>query len=402
MTRFGQPGGRVRSAPVLAMALALAFAVSGAGAREAGTTGVVSLDTRLFFDPPPFAPQRRHAFGGVLEVEHRWRAGGNTVTVRPHLRVAHTGSYIDLREAAWERDFGKMSVRAGFKKVFWGVMESNHLIDIVNQTDLASDPDGEEKFGQPMVALGWGGGDLGRIEFFYLPYFRERLFPARKARLRADPPVEQRHTFGSSGRWHPDYVARWSNSMQLADVGIYVFRGLSREPDLTLVVPDGSEPVLQASYRPITQLGADFQVPHGSMMWKGELLYRRGHGRPFSAFSLGGEYTLPVKAGDLGVIVEWSRDYRNASAPFTNFSKALFGGVRFRMNSQHDSEIIVGQQYDRANHLRFFSVEWNRRIGDNWKLQIEGKKFSTRDATPTPLSVLQDENYLQAKLSYFF
>ena len=84
------------------------------------------------------------------------------------------------------------------------------------------------------------------------------------------------------------------------------------------------------------------------------------------------------------------------------FSKALFAGVRFRMNNQHDTEIILGQQVDRANHMRFLSIEMSRRFGDNWKLQVEGKKFIVRDAPLSPLSVLRDENYVQAKISYFF
>lgn len=382
--------------------LLLALAAGMARAQESSTTGVVALDTRLFSESAPFAQQRRHAAGGFLELEHRWRSGANVFSLRPHLRVDQAVSYADLREALWQRDAGAWIVRAGFHKVFWGVMESNHLIDIVNQTDLASDPDGEEKLGQPMAGLSWSGGELGRFELLYLPYFRERLFPGRKARLRADPPVAQRDRRWTGGRWHPDYVARWSNSMALADVGLYAFRGLSREPDLALAVRGDGTPALQASYRPITQYGADVQIPQGSMMWKGEWLYRRGHGRPFSAFSIGGEYTLAVAGGDLGLIAEWSRDDRDATAPASNFGDALFGGVRFRMNSQNDAEILVGHQMDRATDLRFWSIEMSRRFGDNWKLQVEGKKFMIRSVTPYPLNILQDEHYLQARLSYFF
>lgn len=400
----GEPGAPLRLAPWLAMALVLVLTLAGPGAaaQQAGTTGVVALDARVFLEAPPFGRQDRHGAGGSLELERRWRVGANALSLKPHLRVDQTGQYIDLREALWERDIGKLNVRAGFQKVFWGVMESNHLIDIINQTDQASDPDGEEKFGQPMVALGWSVEGLGRFELFHLPYFRERRLPGPRARLRPDPPPAQRGNLNPGGRWHPDFAARWSTSSQLADVGMYVFRGLSREPDLTLLGPDTVAPVLQASYRPITQFGADVQLPSGSMMWKGEMLYRRGHGRPFSAFSVGGEYTWPFAVGDLGLIVEWSRDYRDTTAPMSYFSKALFAGVRYRMNNQHDSEVIVGHQIDRSNHLRFVSVEMSRRLGDNWKLQVEGKKFMLRDATISPLAVLQEESYLQAKLSYFF
>ncbi|MFP5393322.1 MAG: hypothetical protein ACLGI6_17515 [Gammaproteobacteria bacterium] len=387
-------------------------------AAEASTVGLFTLEARLFADPAQVAGQRRHGLGAVLDVEHRWRAGADAFNLQPYVRTEPSGSYIDLREALWERDVGKFSLRAGFHKVFWGVMESNHLIDIVNQSDLAADPDGEEKFGQPMVGLGLNGGALGRLDFMYMPYFRERLLPGPKARLRPDPPVAQDSGWTRGGRWHPDAVLRWSNSMEAADVGLYLFRGLSREPDLALAA--GAPARLRDSYRPITQFGADVQVPQGSMMWKGEAIYRRGHGRPFAAFSIGGEYTLPIEAGDLGLLLEWSRDFRQEydgveggdgvdgvdggvlPAPATAFRNALFAGLRLRLNSQHDSELLVGQQLDRAHRMRFLSLEFNRRLGENWKLSVEARRFSTRAATPYPYDILQGESYLQARVSYYF
>lgn len=197
------------------------------------------------------------------------------------------------------------------------------------------------------------------------------------------------------------------NKTQLTQPALYVVNALAyrdkvEQCDLVLAARPSTAPLLQASYRPITQLGADFQVPRGSMMWKGELLYRRGHGSPFAAFSLGGEYTLTLAAADLGLLLEWSRDYRDAGAPVSIYANALFGGLRWRLNNRHDTEILLGQQLDRANRMRFFSLELSHRLGDNWKLQVEGKRFTTRAATPYPLNVLRDENYLQAKLSYFF
>ena len=72
----------------------------------------------------------------------------------------------------------------GINSVFWRVVESNHLVDILNQTDLIEDIDGEEKLGQPMISLStqqdWGG-----LSLFVLPWFRERTFPSEEGRLRS-------------------------------------------------------------------------------------------------------------------------------------------------------------------------------------------------------------------------
>ena len=74
-------------------------------------------------------------------------------------------------------------LRLGVDRVFWGVAESRHLVDIVNQTDLIEHPDEEDKLGQPMAHLTWSG-DWGVAEVFGLPYHRARTFSGPKGRLR--------------------------------------------------------------------------------------------------------------------------------------------------------------------------------------------------------------------------
>ena len=39
------------------------------------------------------------------------------------------------------------SLSIGLGKVFWGVTEFNHLVDVINQTDLVEGIDGEAKLG---------------------------------------------------------------------------------------------------------------------------------------------------------------------------------------------------------------------------------------------------------------
>ena len=86
-----------------------------------------------------------------------------------------------LREAYWAyEDWSykgtEIELLVGINKVFWGVTESVHLVDIVNQTDLVEDLDQEDKLGQPMVNLALQH-DWGLLNIYLLPYFRERTFP---------------------------------------------------------------------------------------------------------------------------------------------------------------------------------------------------------------------------------
>ena len=74
-------------------------------------------------------------------------------------------------------------LRLGVDQVFWGVVESQRLVDIINQVDFVEHPDGTAKLGQPM-AHATLSGDWGVLELFGLPYHRARTFSGRRGRLR--------------------------------------------------------------------------------------------------------------------------------------------------------------------------------------------------------------------------
>ncbi len=71
--------------------------------------------------------------------------------------------------------------RVGVRRVFWGVTEFQHLVDIINQSDSVEDIDNEDKLGQPMINLSLVK-DWGIVDFFVLPYFRERTFAGAEGR----------------------------------------------------------------------------------------------------------------------------------------------------------------------------------------------------------------------------
>ena len=98
-------------------------------------------------------------------------------------------THADLREALWGLDGNDWDLNLGVGKVFWGVAESRHLVDVINQADLVEDIDQEEKLGQPMINFNLQR-DYGRFEFYVLPWFRERTFPGPDGRLRTPLPVD--------------------------------------------------------------------------------------------------------------------------------------------------------------------------------------------------------------------
>lgn len=141
-------------------------------------------------------------------------------------------THFDLREAYWRYRIDAWEFIVGVNKVFCGVTESQHLVDIINQTDIIEDIDQEDKLGQPMIMLG-SQRDWGEMQLYLMPYFRERKFPGKYGRLRAPLLVDKESRFESgANEYHPDVALRYSHYLGDWDVGAYYFYGTSREPIL--------------------------------------------------------------------------------------------------------------------------------------------------------------------------
>jgi hypothetical protein len=121
-------------------------------------------------------------------------------------------THVDIREASWIYVRGDYEIVAGVSKVFWGVTESRHLVDIVNQTDLVERPNGEEKLGEMMVALSVYTS-VGMFRGFLLPVFRERSFPGAEGRLRPGYPLP-RTTLHSSLTRRNDPAGRFGGAIR--------------------------------------------------------------------------------------------------------------------------------------------------------------------------------------------
>lgn len=197
--------------------------------------------------------------------------------------------------------------------MFWGVTESRHLVDIVNQTDAVEGADGKDKLGQLMICTAFLT-DWGALGLFVLPGFRERTFADDEARLRGATPVRGRDaTYDASGKArHVDLAGRWSRTFDDLDLAVSHFHGTRREPTFAIAVRDGKS-VLIPHYDLIDQTGLEAQLTRGAWLWKLEAITRSGHGDRFAAAVAGFEYTLYQMAGtgaDLGLLFEYQYDGR--------------------------------------------------------------------------------------------
>lgn len=309
----------------------------------------------------------------------------------------------DIREFSFRQRFGNWDLLAGIGRVFWGTTESLHLVDIINQTDLVENPDGEEKLGQPMLNLAWTT-PLGVFSGFVLPLHRERLLPGEKGRLRAplrydrgEPEYED-----SLEEQHIDTALRWSLSRGALDIGLSHFHGTAREPRFE-IRPDGAEPELVSIYDQIDRSGLDASLVSGGWLFKLETIREHSRVDTYAAAVGGFEYTIASafqSSWDLGLLAEYLWDERGpySVSPFQN---DVFFGTRLAANDIAGTELLAGGIIDLDRDAWFGNLEASRRLGNNAKLVLEMRMFSGDDPSD-PISAFRRDDYLQLEYIHYF
>jgi hypothetical protein len=341
------------------------------------------------------------------EYYHRWDNGDQSIAFVPYVRLDehdNERTHLDIRELTYLKAAENWELRLGIRKVFWGVTEFQHLVDIINQTDLVENLDTEDKLGQPMVNLALIN-DWGTVDLFVMPYFRERYFPGTSGRLRTLPETRQdRSRFESAAKEkHIDLAARYTHYFGDWDIGLAHFYGTSREPRLLLGAETNGSPFLIPFYDIINQTSLDIQATKGNMLWKFEGLHRSGQATTYNALAAGFEYTfigILDTAIDLGVLGEYHYDDRGKSA-LSIFEDDIGIGARLAFNDVQSSTALVGLVWDRDSGGQFFNLEASRRIGDSWLLELQGRFFFGQKRRDLAFSINRDD-YSELFLSYNF
>ncbi len=356
-----------------------------------------------------------------LEYYLGWEDERQSITFSPFARYDSADSrrtHADVRELFYTLVGSNWDLHVGAKKVFWGVTEFHHLVDIVNQTDLVENIDGEDKLGQPMVQASFVG-DWGLLDLYALVGFRERTFPGLDGRLRHPLLISSDAAYESAaGRNHVDAALRWSHTLGALEFGLHHFSGTSRDPLFNPLPLPGGEFKLQPYYPQIDQSGVDAQAIFGEWVFKLEGIHRSGFGpSSYSAANLGLERTFFAVAGtaaDVGLVLEYMYDERGDDAINTLFENDLVIGGRFSFNNLADTQLLVGLITDLDTDEMIFSVEGSHRIGDDWLVSLEGRGFAGgetyrsadmfRSLTERELKSawLQDEDYFQLEIKKFF
>jgi hypothetical protein len=323
-------------------------------------------------------------------------------------------THFDIREGFWSLIGDDWDLHLGVKQIFWGVTEFNHLVDIINQTDLVENIDGEDKLGQPMAQLSlvrnWGILDL-----FLLTGFRERTFPGEDGRPRFYIPIDNDDaTYESAAEDDRiDVAIRWSHHVGAFEFGLYHFSGTSRAPLFRPLLDEQGELLLRPHYPVIDQTGVDAQLIHGDWAFKLEAINRVGFPDRYYAFNVGFERTLVGVFGrraDLGIVLEYLYDDRGDRAFDTFFEHDLALATRWQFNDLGDTQALFGVIWDTESHETILTLEASRRLGESWMLLFEGRAFTGAeplnpgnpfDPANKGASVANDD-YIELELTKYF
>ncbi|MBW7835323.1 MAG: hypothetical protein H3C28_01605 [Sphingomonadales bacterium] len=371
--------------------------------------GYVEAEGRVFTQDSRDGGQKNQTVSVAAEpsVTYAWNGGRQAITFTPFARLdANDGerSHVDIRELKWVGAFDRLEVRLGIDKVFWGVVESQHLVDILNQDDLLEDIDGEDKLGQPMATLSYDS-DFGLFSAYTMTYFRERKFPGPDGRPRGPLLIDtsQTHYQGGHDKWHVDWALRWSHAVGPLDVAASHFHGINRDPAFILGLNSAGDPVLIPRYDIIDQTGFELQATFGGLLLKAEAIRRAQPGENQIAAIAGFEYTafnILQGSSDLGVLMEYLWDERGRN-PDNPFEDDLFAGLRWTANDVADSTLLAGAIFDLDTKTKFVNIEMSRRFGAHWKLSLDARLLLSVPVID-PLYPFADDDFVQVKLQRYF
>lgn len=441
--------------------------------------------TRVFNEKPISPVQRRNEFLTLYlqqEISYRWNGGKDSWVFTPYLsatryedswKIKHDG-YVsfaapvpiidfgdtrtahrihgDIREFLWTHiaDDSSWEMRTGIGRVFWGVTESAHLVDVINQDDLRTDIDEEDKLGQPMINLTLVKS-YGNFDFFVLPGFREKAYQADIGRLNpvilANPyaPVSQTNKVTMVGEedalyessaedLHTDFAFRWNHRFGINDISLSFFTGTNRDPVLYTPINEahlqaGGAPleITQSTvypslqyftpyYEQMTQFGLDYQATIEGWLLKFEGIYRDSDSlktpqkdladgktenftTDYTAIAAGFEYTFYGvfnNTADLGVLIEYLWDSREFEAT-TPYQDDVFLGIRYAKNSVADPAILLGVIQDTNIDSYSVILEASRRIGNDSKIIFEALSVYNDGQAPLEITHGFDASTIFAK-----
>lgn len=424
---------------------------------ETKFTGFIEAEGHLYPSEGLLAGQKSALASIAIQPEVSWKSESEAESIRfkTFARLSNTDGHrdhADIRELYYNHAGTGWQVEAGINKVYWGVVESLHLVDIVNQTDNVESITGEEKLGQPMVSLGIEQG-FGNIDMYVLPYFRERSFPTGPERfqlslnnqtLKID---EDKSLYQSEQEEkHVDYAIRWANNFGNLDIALSYFNGTNRDPlpiivDIDITSSPPKPKAFGSYYEQLVQGGLELQYLYDDWAFKLEASNKHLDTGNYTSVVTGFEYTISdidPWGADLGLLAEYLWNNRSAVSILPASLKALgptfatalslasatdraaiaqqatrqgnylspfendiFIGARFSLNDINSSQFLAGAIIDADDQSTSASFEGSTRIGDSIRISLNVYAF-THISEKSAFYSLRKDDQVEIKAAWYF
>lgn len=419
---------------------------------ETQLSGKVEAEWRYFLSEALFEQQNDQFYSIAFEPELNWKDESRTHYINFKLfgrldSSEGNRSHADIRELYYLYAGDGFEFGAGINKVFWGVTESNHLVDVINQTDLIESTSGEEKLGQPLIKMGFEN-DTGNLDIYLLPYFRTRTFAAEDERYQIGLPQSSSSTAipidensalfeSKQKRRQIDVAIRLAQSLGDVDLALSAFHGTDREPiPIIGSVQNQAFPRLDEIkdltlyYPMLTQLGLELQYLWEDLTFKFEGAARYQSLGDYLSYVTGIEYTfadMDPFGQDIGILIEYlwhnrkTVDLTQQSLDATQidpifigdnrfvipgeylspFENDIFVGTRFNLNNIDSTEFVAGVIYDLETETLLTTFEGSSRIGDQFKLSLNLYFFDNVD-TESSFYFSRRDDVFEIKGAWFF
>ncbi|WP_439524874.1 hypothetical protein [Marivita sp.] len=364
----------------------------------------------------------------------------------------------DLSKAYVAGELGRVRWLVGSDVVFWGVTESYNPVNIVNQRGNFTSSEEVERLGQPMVSVSFDTDRLGTFSFYGLVGLRELDYEEADQRLRFDVvPDSDRVMFEAED--DIDVAIRNSNSISTAngslDYAVSLFSGRDRQPvylpgcafkqdsvdeatcdAVNANVQDvyeglrpsdiGDDPIAAAFdrldpasqvfllsgnsvgavpyYQQMRQIGLELVYSTGDWQLKFDGAKRFTDREDYFSGVIGAEYSfgdLFSTGGGLTGAVEYIYDDRSDLQPRTFLDDDVFVALRYDLNNVANTSLSLSGLKDLQTDSTLVNFNISSRLTDSAQIEFS-TVFINADDTSDPLSGLDDDDFMELSLTYFF
>ena len=104
---------------------------------------------------------------------------------------------------------------------------------------------------------------------------------------------------------------------------------------------------------------------------------------------------------DLGLIAEALYDGRDDTVYPTIYDRDVFVGARLALNDEADTSVLAGLLTDVDDGPQALRIEAERRLDENWAVELVGQAFLEDDPANTAQN-FEHDSFFTLRLKHFF